>query len=214
VSERWVCKRCFADNDETDAACTRCGLLRGAEATQADQAGWAAQVGESEAAPTWTRLLRFWWIPALAIVLVVGYLASARRGDDGALTSAGTVSVDDLRPGDCFNAGDEEEIADVDGVPCAEPHEYEVYAVERYDASSYPDDAEMEVIFETICVPAFESYVGTSYEASALWSSMITPSEGTWGEGDREFICYLFEPVDDTLTANESLTESMRGANR
>ena len=215
MTERWVCKRCFADNEPTDSACNRCGLIRGAEATETDQAGWAARPAATETAgPGWQRFLRFWWVPAIAVVLLVGYFTAAQRGDDGSLTSAGTVPVDDLRPGDCFNAGDEEEIADVDGVPCDEPHEYEVYAIEQYEGSTFPDDAEMDVIFETICAPAFASYVGTSYESSVLRASMITPSEETWNDGDREFICYLFEPVDDSLTANVSLTESMRGAGR
>ena len=215
MTERWVCKRCFADNNETDSSCTRCGLLRGAEATDTAEAGWAAQgpVVE-ERQPAWRGLLRFWWIPALAIVLAVGYLSAARRGDDGTLASAGTVSVDDLRVGDCFDTGDEEEIADVDGVPCDEPHGYEVFSVEQHDASSYPTDAEMEAIFMNQCEPAFESYVGVPYADSAIYASMITPSEGSWDDGGREFVCYLFEPADDSLEEVVPLTGSMRGANR
>src|SRR3990170_330315 len=99
MSERWVCKRCFADNEETDSACQRCGLVRGAESTEADQTTWASQGGLTPAThPTgWQRWLRYWWIPVLAVVLVGGYLLSARRGDDGSLTSAGNVGVHDLR---------------------------------------------------------------------------------------------------------------------
>jgi hypothetical protein len=43
---------------------------------------------------------------------------------------------------------------------------------------------------------------------------MITPSESSWDEGDREYICYLYEPVDESLTENVDLTESMRGSAR
>jgi hypothetical protein len=35
----------------------------------------------------------------------------------------------------------------------------------------------------------------------------ITPSEGTWGEGDREIICSLYE-------ADKKITGSARGARR
>lgn len=215
MTERWVCKRCFADNDETDTACVNCGLTRGAEASEADQDGWSgAQPAQASEAPAWQGLLRFWWIPVLVVVLVVGYLTAARRGDDGALTAAGTVTVDELRVGDCFNSGDELEISDVDGVPCDEPHAYEVFAVEDIEADSYPTDAELTQIFSSICVPAFESYVGTAYASSQIYATTISPTEDGWNDGDRQIICYLYEPTDETLADEVMLTESMRGARR
>ena len=79
MSERWVCKRCFADNEETDSACQRCGLVRGAESTEADKTTWASQphVTPTTQPPGWQRWLRYWWIPVLAVALVGGYLFSA-----------------------------------------------------------------------------------------------------------------------------------------
>jgi hypothetical protein len=214
VNERWVCKRCFADNDDTTSACQNCGLVRGSEATEADKTGWAAATAEAQQGPGWQRWLRFWWVPALVVVLAVGYFTAARRDADGAINTAGTVSVEELRVGDCFNASDEEEIADVDGTPCDQPHDYEIFAVTSHDGGSYPTDNEMDVIFETTCIPAFESYVGVPYADSVIYASMITPSEGSWSDGDREFMCYLYEPTDDTLTENVAQTASFRNANR
>jgi Septum formation len=212
VNERWVCKRCFADNNDADAACVRCGLTRGSEATEQDQVAWSAAGGPGAAVavepPAWRRLLRFWWIPTIAIALLVGYIQSAQRGDDGSLVSAGTVSVDDLQVGDCFNTGDETEIADVDGVPCTEVHEYEVFAVETYDAEALPDDSQLEAVFTSICSQPFESYVNFPYATSAIYANMITPSEESWADGDRTYICVLYDPDDPELT------QSMRGAAR
>jgi hypothetical protein len=208
---RWVCKRCFADNDETNVACHRCGLARGAEATETDQAAWAAQGGAvAQAEPAaWRRWARYWWIPVLLVVLGVGYLLSARRGDDGSLTSAGNVSVDDLRPGDCFNTGDDVEISDVDGVPCSEPHEYEVFAVTTYEGDgTFPSDADLDGIFTQVCEPPFEQYVGEPYATSQIFGTMISPSEESFSEGDREYICVLYDPD------NAALTTSLRDANR
>jgi hypothetical protein len=206
VNERWVCKRCFADNDDTNAACIRCGLLRGAEAPAEDQSTWAARTAPGEP-PLWRRLVGYWWIPALGIALLVGYLTTAQRGADGSLTSTGRVSVDDLRPGDCFST-DATELTDVDGVPCTEEHAYEVFAVDTHQAASFPSDDEMESVFFSLCPDPFEDYVGRSYADSALWASMITPSEESWADGDRTFICYLYDPDDEALTA------SMRDAAR
>ncbi|HYI66133.1 MAG TPA: septum formation family protein [Candidatus Limnocylindrales bacterium] len=212
MTDRWVCKRCFADNNETDSACQRCGLIRGAEATPADQTSWAAsEAGAATAAPApgWRRWIRFWWIPALAIALVVGYLTTARRDDAGSLASAGTVSVDDLRAGDCFNTTDDVEISDVDGVPCTEPHQYEVFALATYEGDgTYPPDSQLDAIFTEVCEPAFEPYVGLPWADSDIYGNMISPSEESWSEGDRAFICVLYDPED------EALTESLAGANR
>ena len=211
MSDRWVCKRCFADNEETDSACQRCGLARGAESTEADKTTWASQTSAArETQPAgWQRWLRYWWIPVLALVLVGGYLFSARRGDDGSLASAGNVGVDDLRAGDCFNSSDEDEISDVDGVPCTQAHEWEVFALANWEGDgTFPPDSQLEAIFFEICEPSFAAYVGVPWETSAIYGSMISPSEDSWGAGDREFICVLYDP-DDT-----QLTESLRGANR
>ena len=89
-------------------SCGRCGLTRGSEVTDSDKESWASAAGvpvpggEAEK-PGWQRWLRFWWIPAIGIALLVGWFTTAQRGDDGSLTSGGTVSVTDLRAGDCFN---------------------------------------------------------------------------------------------------------------
>lgn len=211
MSDRWVCKRCFADNEEIDGACARCGLVRGTHAGIDDQRAWAAQTGGGPIGsepPAWRGWLRFWWIPALVIFVAVGYLSSARRDDGGSLTSAGTVAVDDLRPGDCFTIGEDTEISEVDGVPCSEPHQYEVFAVDTYEGDDLPGDAELDSAFDAICAAPFEAYVGVSYSASEIWASMITPTEDGWADGDRGFTCVLYDPDD------LSLTGSLRDARR
>jgi hypothetical protein len=192
---------------------------RGAESTDADQTAWAgspqpeAAAAEAKGGGVVRQLLRFWWIPAAAIALAVGYFTTAQRGDDGSLSTAGNVTVTDLRVGDCFNAAEfseeEVEIGEVDGVPCDEPHTFEVYAVADYNGSAYPatDDA-FEAAFGEVCVPPFESYVGVPYVDSVLWASAITPTEDGWNSGDHEFICHLHEEDISPITG------SQRGANR
>ena len=71
-------------------------------------------------------------------------------------------------------------------------------------------------IFESICVSAFGTYVGIPYADSVLWATMITPSEGSWDDGDREYVCALYEPEDpeDPDSAIVDLTASMEGAAR
>jgi len=211
MNERWVCKRCFADNEETDSACLRCGLARGSESTETDQATWASQAGQAQATerPSWQRWLRYWWVPVLLVSLVGGYLFSARRGDDGALSAAGNLGVDDLRVGDCFNTADAAEIRDVDGLPCTQAHEYEVFHLTTWEGDgTFPPDSQLEAIFLEICEPSFEAYVGEPWLSSTIYGSMISPSDESWSDGDREFTCVLYDPD------NTQLTESLRGASR
>lgn len=211
MSDRWVCKRCFADNLDGDAACTRCGLARGAETTPAELAAWEPQHGVAEPAtqPGWRRWARFWWVPALVVVVAVGYLTSARRDGGGALVAAGSVPVDDLQAGDCFNGGEEDEISEVDGVPCSDEHEYEVFALATYEGDgSFPTEADLEPIFFEVCEPSFEPYVGAPWEVSEIQGSMISPSDESWSAGDRSFICILYDLQDATLT------ESLAGSGR
>ena len=220
MNDRWVCKRCFADNEGAAPQCHKCGLLRGAESTAADQSAWAATPtaaagsGEGRGSGLLPMLARFWWIPVAAIVVGVGYLTTAHRDDDGTVSTAGNLTVGDLQVGDCFNeasfdSSGDVEVNDVDAVPCTQPHAYEVYAVSDYNGSVYPGtDALFETAFLEVCVPPFEPYVGIAWEDSQLWASAITPSEEGWNAGDREFICHLHEGD------NSPLSESQRGAAR
>ena len=189
----------------------RCGLVRGAEATEADQSTWASQAATTTAAGPagWRRWVRFWWIPALAIVLLVGYVVSARRDDGGAITAAGNLSIEDLRVGDCFNSDEAEEISSVDARPCNQAHQYEMFHITTWTGSStYPtEDALIGFVFDE-CVPAFETYVGRSYQASRLDVFHFFPVEEGWNAGDRAIQCAVFDPDVAELTG------SLRNADR
>jgi hypothetical protein len=218
VNERWVCKRCFADNEQSAGACHRCGLIRGAEATPTDQQAWAAQTPQAQPQQAgWSKWLHLWWIPALVIVLAVGYFASARRGSSGEIEGGGNLSAFDIQLGDCFSvSSDGEQISDVDAVPCNEPHPYEAYVVADRETAAYPTRTELDAIFDELCVAGFEPYVGAPYDTSEIWADFMTPSEESWDQGDREYVCYLYEPVDQTEPFGDVVdhTGSLEGAAR
>lgn len=212
MTERWVCKRCFTSNEGTAASCVQCGLLRGSEVpapTPGEQAAWQP-VQQPQRQAGWTRWLRFAWIPIVAIVVLVGILSTARRDEGGAITGAGTVEINDLRVGDCFDsASDTEEIAEVDGKPCTEPHEYELFHVATWTGSEeYPSDSDMEQLIIAECLPAFEGWVGIPYEESIYDIFWTAPTQESWDAGDRLFQCAIYEP------GNTELTASVRGSNR
>ena len=145
---------------------------------------------------------------------VLPSLLAALLGATG-LVACSDGNVFELAVGDCFDeAADSEggEISDVPLVECDEPHDYEVFAATDYDGDDYPGQLAMEEYADEVCYGAFESYVGTAYEQSALYYSHFTPSTGSWATGDREVTCMLFE-VDDAFEPVK-LESSMRGSSR
>lgn len=119
-----------------------------------------------------------------------------------------TTDVFSLQVGDCFLDPDATDtVAEVPLVPCDEPHDNEVFNIHVIDAAERPSDDEMSAIVEEECTTSFETYVGTPYASSELYLYPMTPSEGSWEQGDREVVCYLYDP-------DGQITGSAEGSNR
>lgn len=131
----------------------------------------------------------------LAILLTLGVLGLAAcgpsRDESGALSGAQDVSALDLMAGDCFNRGEGDQISEVNGVPCDEPHVYEVYAVAESPDGEFPGAEELSAKGEELCLPPFEEYVGLAYQESKYVVETINPSAETWESGDRATLCVL-----------------------
>lgn len=222
-SDRWVCRQCFADNEGDATHCARCGLARFAGVRPAGTDPGAASDTSSPGGtpmpewspptpvrkPLWKRLIGFWWIGLIAVLVIGGLIFNARRGDTGEITGGGTLQVNDLRVGDCFNTNASENIDDVDAVPCGEPHSYELFHVfTMSDSGSYPTETQFDSETDGACRPAFAEYVGSAYDDSALYVSTLTPSEDGWNGGDHTVQCILHEEDESKVTG------SQRGANR
>ena len=224
--ERWVCKRCYASNDEDQPSCTRCGLGRGAtpetpwapNASSASVPG-AGYGGETQPQPYaastpprrawWRPLLRFWWIGLLVVGALGGYFTQAHRDDSGAIQTGGTVKIDKLKVGDCYDAPGTGEISEVTGRPCGQTHEFELIAiVQDTQQAAYPDDATFHNFIVSSCVPIFEDWIGIAIDQSALDVASVVPSSDAWRDGDRTVICSVYDP------ANNKLTSSLKGSRR
>ena len=75
------------------------------------------------------------------------------------------------------------------------------------DETELPAAAEMESIVQDQCVGEFESFVGLSYDQSALEITWLEPTPESWERGDRELVCMITDPAGQT-------TGSLEGANR
>jgi hypothetical protein len=153
-----------------------------------------------------------------AILAVVALFALADADDDAEAGPSGTtlpegdpVAADRIEVGDCFNDQDAIDLATLPVVPCGEPHDNEVYHLfllpEPADGA-YPGNERVASLTRDGCLAAFEPYVGTAYESSALEIFPIPPSEASWSGGDREVVCALYD------ARRQELTGSARGSAR
>ena len=121
--------------------------------------------------------------------------SAARDADSQEITAPGSADVFTLRVGDCFDDNSETEISDVPGVPCANPHDNEVYYTFQMPEGDYPGKAAITAAAEEGCVPQFESFIGISYSDSKLDWFPLTPLEDGWNSlNDREIVCAAYDP--------------------
>lgn len=209
---RWVCLRCFEANDEALAACQSCGLLRGATPAAGAQGVEQSQPasrgrGAGGLVPA---LLRFWWVIILVAVPVVGFFASAQRGDEGAITRSGSLALGELRVGDCFDLKDDgaDAIQEVIARPCEDAHAYELFLVGQMPDGPYPSDQVLAGWLAENCLPAFDAFIGVTYEQSRYDVAWFQPTNDGWESGQRSVRCAVVDPE------NAELTNSLRGSAR
>ena len=154
---------------------------------------------------------------SLPVVLLVLCLAAsgcsdepeAARDDSGAVASEGAVDPLDVEVGDCVKeptaSGTATEVESVSAVPCDQPHDGEIYATFDLPDGEFPGDEQVSTAGEQRCVEEFATYVGISYEESAYELSTLFPSQETWEQGDREYVCIAVDPAGE-------LTGSVKGA--
>lgn len=109
---------------------------------------------------------------------------------------SGPIPVAELQVGDCLDEVDGA-ITAVPVVPCAEPHDREVFRIYSLAADdpadgSFPGRDTVASRARAGCLDAFEGYVGEPWATSPLDSVEITPSRSSWDEGDRQVICLLY----------------------
>ena len=135
----------------------------------------------------------------LAVVGAVGVTAS--------LAACGS-QVATAEVGACVNSSDlEGEITEIPTVDCSEEHDSQVFFLAEMTDDEFPGQEGVQAAAEEQCLPAFEDFVGATYEESSLDISYIGPSQETWDQADdREVICILY-----TMDGSTS-TESFEGS--
>ena len=140
----------------------------------------------------------------VAVAAALGISSMAQRNDAGEIMAAGTVDAFEVRVGDCFDDGAfaSEDVSEVPGVPCSDPHDNEVYAA--FDLTGeWPGAESVEEQAYQGCYERFAAAIGMSYEESIIDYTVIYPSEGSWQErGDREVLCVGYHMEYEQLTGS------------
>lgn len=149
-------------------------------------------------------------LSTLALLLLASCGGDSLRDGSGAITQAGEMSVFDLRTGDCFDdpatlAGPVEKVP---VVPCSDPHDNEIYFAFELPDGDFPGASAVDGAADDRCLTEFEPFVGVGYFDSVLDYFAITPTSGSWDQGDRTVYCVIYE-----LDLSK-LVGSARGAGR
>ena len=177
-----------------------------------------AQVDPPSAGPTPSRrtglLVMLFVIVLLIVAGIVWAVVSAvgnhpDRDASGAFIESGRLSVNDLRMGDCFQQpGDptvQTEAGFVDAVPCAQPHDAEVFAEESLpepEGAEYPGEEAAFTAGADACLDDFEGFIGIPLANSVHDVFLFIPSEDTWPAGDRRVVCAVYDPEGAALTGS------------
>jgi hypothetical protein len=131
------------------------------------------------------------------------------RDDNGVIietneqTDAFTLVV-----GDCLNdATVTGEVQTVPTVPCDEPHDGEIYSSHTLGESSYRGDDVIIGEAESLCLSAFEAFVGEPYLDSRFDFSYYYPTEASWARGDREVLCVIYDPEGQVTGSLNGVTD-------
>ncbi|MEU1517314.1 DUF4190 domain-containing protein [Streptomyces sp. NPDC005811] len=112
-----------------------------------------------------------------------------------------------LAEGDCFDVPGrfDQDVYDVDEVPCSDPHEGEVFGTIPLSGDDYPGDGYVTDQAEDKCWTLQDAY---AMDPWALGDEVdvyyLTPTEDSWQWGDREITC-VFAHTDETGTLTGSL---------
>ncbi len=143
------------------------------------------------------------------IAVALGYLAygamtNADRDGGGAIIAEGSIDAFQIRVGDCFDdAGSyDDEITNLPGVPCSDPHDNEAFAVFDVTMASYPAGEAMAELAYASCMERFEPFVGKQYEASTLEIMTLYPTTESWRQNDREVVCAVYDINEEKLVGS------------
>lgn len=157
-------------------------------------------------------------LPAALVIMTAAVGGCASGNDDGAPPTGPTaaerteatqgadsdVAGSDLQTGDCMTDSGTAADPDIQVLPCADPHAFEVFATSELPEGAYPGIGEADAQAQEFCRAEFLTFIGVDYDDSALELQYFYPVESEWNDdGGRAVVCLVGnaegEPATGTL---------------
>ena len=129
------------------------------------------------------------WMVVITVVVVLVVMTGATRGEGGEISSGGSIGVEMLSLGDCLNNLEEGTQLSVEAVPCAEPHQAQVYAVSTFEGGPYPGDDSLGKDTEQRCVDLMRTDFPEAFADDTVQVFFFHPTSDSWARGDHEMVC-------------------------
>ncbi|HEY9349599.1 MAG TPA: DUF4190 domain-containing protein [Acidothermales bacterium] len=130
-----------------------------------------------------------WTLAYIGFIVAAIVSTADRDSTTGEITESGEVSAFSLEVGDCVNDLQESEaVRSLPAVPCAEPHEGEVFALFDLPEGDYPAEPELIEQAETGCFDRLQTYAPEAARNPALELFYFYPLEASWPD-DRQIVC-------------------------
>ncbi len=135
-------------------------------------------------------------LSGIVAAVIAGLPDDAERDPSGEITRGGNVSAFDLKPGDCFDLPkSDSQVYDVDGVPCDQPHDAEVFGAFDIQSDDFPGQQAVIKQAQSGCTSRFGDFVGTPLQKSRFEVQYLYPTEQSWtAQDDREVVCVVTDP--------------------
>lgn len=148
-------------------------------------------------------------VPIWVSILVVA-LVAVSCSDDGGEDEEGGLPTEPftlgVAVGDCFDRPESPDVTAVPTVDCAEPHDFEAYAVLELEEGSFPGDQQLATRARRRCNDRFAGYVGVPPGESGLVVVPVAPTAEQWESGNRTVTCVV------TIRPGEPLEGSVEGS--
>lgn len=139
------------------------------------------------------------WVVLIAAGITIGALSGIDRDAQGRITESGSLSIFDVREGDCVNglaqADADGEAQTIPAVPCAMAHEAEAIGMIRLPGETWPGLTTVEAQAERGCEARLEAALAGAEDAPDARAFFFNPTEMSWNTlDDRTIVCLaLFE---------------------
>jgi hypothetical protein len=143
-------------------------------------------------------VLSAFWTFLLIVVIVVAtaFSGGATRGANGQISHSGKLNVFSLAVGDCFdNPTSQQDIASVTAVPCAEPHNAQVFATFDLPGSDSNYPGNLTQLASNGC-NAQQDHLNQALVTDSMSIRFIYPVPDAWKTGERTVTCLVVTPAN------------------